>query len=331
MGARGLFSGLVLALLLANCFVFSFSRMKAMENVRFAFWFFLMPLIVAVWKLWVVQHRVRTSLVVIALSTVVLFRFFYGPFGVVSGFCNAFERSDKPVFIHAVVLTEVDSLRKGYVEGWFSKYSSIPLEVDTNNPPFGNYTEELKYTEACVKAVKLERLIAYTVRVKRYLESRPFNDEANEWWLMLENDAELVYPASFDRTIHCLAAYDKVDFIWLDIRNMLADFSFGHSQINLYTGGAGFLLRRASFPKLIAELRYNAETCALMDMPVSPDAIWGPACKRGSLTCFTHALITEHGFPSTLGYNREGELGEQRAWWTEFLLTSVCCVFIAYF
>ncbi|KAH9261675.1 hypothetical protein BASA81_000331 [Batrachochytrium salamandrivorans] len=301
-------------LLLLNTYVYSYSSMKSLENVRIVFWV-LAPLVGGCWYLAFVLNRKRHAIVGLVLLLVLGFRFFYGRPGL--ALCTG-SSGNAGIKLRAVVFSEVLSKRGTFVEEWFARYmktEEMPLTTDYDNPPLGLYLNELEYKSGCENAMQnQQRLISYVYRVKRFLLEKKDSDA--DWWLLLENDAEPVYPKSFQRQLECLAkSYPEVDFVFLDFRNIAADFS----SLIVYAGMNGVLIRRESFEQIAQQLNYNAETCAAMPWPMSPDSLLGMACKQGKLKCISHPLLTEHGFPSSLGYGRDVLVGEQKSTLWEWL------------
>lgn len=321
------------ALLASNAFVYSFSSMKSLENVRLVFWV-LAPLIFTAWYCAFVQNNVKRSMLLLVCILVVVTRFFYGRLCIVSGMCEfAYSSSQTPpVNIQAVVFTEESSNRRNFVEGWFSQHVDskvISLRVDTDNPPPGTYQNELAYPGRGCENTMLyhQHLIAYVYRIKRFMlreMANPRDGDENDWWLMMESDAEPVYPETFQRTLLALTTYTDVDFVFLDFRNIAADFA----SFIVYAGMNGVLVRRKSFPRMVAELRYDYSTCVAMPWPMSPDALFGRACKHERLKCFSQPLLIEHGFPSSLEYGRDVLLGEQSSNLWEWWFTNLTCTVV---
>jgi hypothetical protein len=107
---------LLLILLALNSYVFSFSKMKTLQNVRLLFWIGG-PLISLAWYLALYRQRPLYSLGVLLALGAIFLRLLYGSYGVSFGFCNAFSNSDfKLPRIHAVVFTEENSARGDYVK-----------------------------------------------------------------------------------------------------------------------------------------------------------------------------------------------------------------------
>lgn len=319
-----------------NTFVYSFSSMKGLAHVRIAF-LILAPVLLAAWYLALVRHQPRNAVVWLMIWCLLGSRFFYGRLAVVSNIlpCKAAQGTT----INAVVFTEVDSKRTGFVEQWFDQHiTGIPLTVHTDNPPAGTYKKELGYTVGCEEPMLYyQHMITYVYRYRKFLTDQleePADDDVavmssknkktgQEWWLIMENDAEMVYPKTFQHQLECLTTYSDVDVVFLDFRNIASDLPF-----IVYAGFNGVLVRREAFPRFIRELAYNPEACRKFELPMSPDALIGLACKQGRLKCIAHPMLVEHGFPSSLDYGRDTVLGEQKSESYEWAVTNAISLLV---